>query len=70
MDAIREAPVPEAYECCFCAGTMNALSDEIGVLTLRVPQRDQEASQDMYCHATCLRKHVRSDLATLFEVLE
>ena len=60
----------EGFVCCFCGTKLTLDSSESGILTLRVPANDAEASQDMYCHAACLREKLSPKFLTLFDMGE
>jgi hypothetical protein len=67
----RKAPVGSAskagYECCFCGKSIEPHPPDVCVLLLRTALQENrtEPSQELFCHATCLKERLRPGIPTV-----
>jgi len=61
--------------CVFCGKTIEPIPPDICTLTLRtrvqerLPNNPKEPTQELYCHAACLKERVQKDTALLSDLL-
>jgi hypothetical protein len=63
--------VGTGYECCFCGRNIEPCPPDICRLTLHIAFQENRAepSQELFCHAKCLRQRLRPGLPTILEAL-
>jgi len=57
----------EGYQCCFCGRGIEAKPPDICVLLLRTAYQENrtEPSQELFCHALCLKERLLPNIPTI-----
>ena len=55
------------YECCFCGKGIEPRPPDVCVLLLRTTFQENrtEPTQELFCHATCLKQRLRPGIPTI-----
>jgi len=71
---IKEGLEAKGAICCFCGQGIEPRDSHAGHITVRLlypkDQKAAEPSQELYCHALCLRERVPPNTPLVLEVLD